>query len=86
MGVVGLISVYVSFWMLALLLVLPFAHRKDEGEVLVPGQADSAPSGFDGKATLIRATLLGTALFALLLLDEHFGWVTWQMLDVTGGV
>jgi len=84
-GVVGLISVYVSLWMLALLLVLPLAYRKDDGEALVPGQADSAPSRFDGKATVIRATLLGTVLFALLLLDEHFGWVTWQMLDVTGG-
>jgi predicted secreted protein len=85
-GVVGLISVYVSLWMLSLLLALPFAYRKDEGEALVPGQADGAPSRFDGRATVIRATLLGTALFALLLLDEHFGWVTWQMLDVTGGV
>jgi predicted secreted protein len=84
-GVIGLISVYVSLWMLALLLVLPFAYRKDDGEALVPGQADSAPSGFDGKTAVIRATILATALFALLLLDEHFGWVTWQMLDVTGG-
>lgn len=85
MSAVGLVSVYVSLWMLALLLVLPFAHRKNENETLVPGQADSAPSTFDGKTTVIRATLLGTALFALLLLDQHFGWVTWQMLDVTRG-
>lgn len=85
MGAVGLISVYVSLWTVALLLVLPFAYRKDEGEAMVPGQADSAPSRFDGKATVIRATILGTALFALLMLDLHFGWVTWQMLDVTGG-
>jgi predicted secreted protein len=84
-GVVGLISVYVSLWMLALLLVLPFAYRKDEGEAMVPGQADSAPSRFDGRAAVIRATILGTALFALLMLDLRFGWVTWQMLDVTGG-
>ena len=83
MGVVALVSVYVSLWMLALLLVLPFAYRKDEGEATVPGQADSAPSHFDGKATMIRATILGTTLFALLLLDQHFGWITWQMLDVT---
>lgn len=85
MGVVGLISVYVSLWMLALLLVLPFAYSRDEDEPIVPGQADSAPSRFDGKVTVIRATLLGTAMFALLLLDQHFGWITWQMLDVTGG-
>jgi len=85
MGAVGLISVYVSLWMLALLLVLPFAYHKDENETVVPGQADSAPSRFNGRATVIRATLLGTAMFALLLLDQHFGWVTWQMLDVTSG-
>ena len=85
MGVIGLISVYDSLWMLALLLVLALGYRKDDGEALVPGQADSAPSGFDGKTAVIRATILATALFALLLLDEHFGWVTRQMLDVTGG-
>jgi len=85
MGVVGLVSVYVSLWMLALLLVLPFAYRKDDDEAVVPGQAESAPTQFNGGPTVIRATLLGTAMFALLLLDQHFGWVTWQMLDVTGG-
>ena len=85
MGALGLVSVYVSFWMLALLLVLPLAYRKDADEAVVPGQADSAPSSFDLRKTLIRATVLGTLLFALLLLDEHYGWITWQMLDVTGG-
>ena len=44
----------------------------------------SVPARFDPRRSFIHATVLGTALFALLLINQHFGWITPAMLDLTG--
>ena len=86
MTATGLVALYVSLWALALLLVLPFAARPraDGDSATVRGQDGGAPARFDPRRSFIHATVLGTAMFALLLINQHFGWITPAMLDVTG--
>jgi predicted secreted protein len=77
------LAIYLLFWVLALFLVLPFGVRTthEAGEPPVPGQADSAPSGFSGRRTVWRTTLVSLVLFGAFYLNYIFGWVTPQMLD-----
>jgi predicted secreted protein len=81
---VSIIALYVSLWMLGLLLALPFEARAGSDEPHVPGQADSAPAGFNPKRAAIRATIIATLLFAPIYLNSLFGWVTPQMVDIFG--
>ena len=77
------LAIYFLFWVFSGFLVLPFGVRTAEeaGAARVPGQADSAPHGFDGRRILIRMTVLGTILFALFYANYRFGWVTTETLD-----
>jgi predicted secreted protein len=77
MSVVALVSVYVSFWMLGLLLALPFeARHHDDAAPRVPGEDRGAPDGFRPTRAVVRATLFATAVFAVLYLVHRFGWLT----------
>ena len=77
------LAIYFLFWAFSAFLVLPFGVRTSEeaGMPLVPGQAESAPHGFDLKRMAIRTTMVATGLFAIFFLNYVFGWVTTDMLD-----
>lgn len=87
MTATGLVALYVSLWALALLLVLPFAAKPHAGDEppAVKGQDGGAPARFDPRHSFFQATVLGSVMFALVLINQHFGWITPAMLDVTGG-
>ena len=79
----SILAIYFLFWVSAAFLMLPFGVRTDEeaGTPKVPGQADSAPHRFDLKRHLLRAALLGLAMFAIYYANWHFGWITAEDLD-----
>ena len=79
----AIIAIYFLFWVSAAFLMLPFGVRTDDevGNPRVPGQADSAPHRFDLPRHLMRAALLGAAMFALYYANWHYQWVTIEDLD-----
>ena len=83
MSLGAIVAIYFLFWVSAAFLMLPFGVRTDEevGAAKVPGQADSAPHRFDLPRHLIRAALIGAAMFALYYANWHFGWLTVDDLD-----
>ena len=83
MTVGSIVAIYSLFFIASAFLLLPFGVRTDEevGAERVPGQADSAPHRFDLPRHLLRAALLGLALFALYYVNWTYGWVTVEDLD-----
>ncbi len=79
----SMLAIYILFWTLSVFLVLPFGVRTahEAGAELVPGQAESAPHGFNPGRVVIRTTILATVLFTLFYLNYVNEWVTADMLD-----
>lgn len=77
------LAIYFLFWSITIFLVLPFGMRTadEAGAAKVPGQADSAPYGFDPVRTAIRVTAVATVLFVLFYANYMLGWITPEMLD-----
>lgn len=77
------LAIYFLFFVGSAFLLLPFGVRTDEeaGTSKVPGQADSAPHRFDLKRHLVKAALLGAALFAVYYANWLGGWITMDDLD-----
>ena len=76
-------AIYFLFWIAAAFLLLPFGVRTDEevGAPKIPGQADSAPHTFDLPRHMLRAAVLGAAMFALYYANWHYEWLTVDDLD-----
>jgi predicted secreted protein len=83
MSVGAIVAIYFLFWVSAAFLLLPFGVRTDEevGARKVAGQADSAPHRFDLPRHLVKAALLGLAMFALYYANWRFGWIGLEDLD-----
>ena len=81
-----MLAIYVLFWALSVFLVLPWGVRTthEAGGDLVPGQADSAPHEFRLRPIAKRVTIVATSLFALFLINYHFGWIGPEMFDFSG--
>jgi predicted secreted protein len=76
-------AIYFLFWVAAAFVLLPFGVRTDEevGAPRIPGQADSAPHKFDLPRHMLRAAVLGAAMFALYYANWHYQWLTIADLD-----
>ncbi len=72
------VAIYLLFWFVTLFAVLPFGVRttREEGREPLPGEADSAPADPMMVRKLMWTTLVSAGLFALFLLNFHFGWLT----------
>lgn len=83
MKIGSIVAIYFLFFCASAFVLLPFGVKTDEevGTPRVPGQAESAPHKFDVKRHLMRAALLGLALFALYYANWVYGWVTPDDLD-----
>ncbi|MBS0505320.1 MAG: DUF1467 family protein [Proteobacteria bacterium] len=79
----SILAIYVLFWSLSVFVALPFGVRTHEeaGADRVPGQADSAPHGYDWRRMAIRTTIIATILFGLYYANYVYGWVTADDLD-----
>ncbi|MGI8706177.1 MAG: DUF1467 family protein [Sphingomicrobium sp.] len=79
----SIIAIYFLFFVACAFILLPFGVKTDEevGNELVPGQAESAPHGFNLPRHLLRAAIVAAALFALYYANWDYGWVTPDDLD-----
>ncbi|MEM1131777.1 MAG: DUF1467 family protein [Pseudomonadota bacterium] len=80
----SIIAVYLLFWVMAFMVVLPFGIKTHDelGMAKVPGQADSAPGNFRPGLVAIRATIVSAVAFGLFYLNYVNGWVTTNDVDV----
>ena len=78
----AIFAIYFLMWVISAFIMLPFGIRtpNETGEVLLKGQADSAPSNFRPGVVMLRATILATILFALYYANYVQGWLTLEML------
>ena len=60
-------AIYFLMWVISAFIMLPFGIRTPDetGEVLLKGQADSAPSNFHPGRVALRATILSAILLGL---------------------
>ncbi|HZU62542.1 MAG TPA: DUF1467 family protein [Novosphingobium sp.] len=74
----SMLAVYLLFWVISALFVLPFGVRThaEVGEPLVPGQADSAPANFRPGRVALRATAIAAVAFALFWLNRQHNWLS----------
>ena len=78
MNLYAILAIYFLFWVVSAFIVMPFGIRTPDetGEVMVKGQADSAPSNFRPGVVAVRATILSAVLFGLYYANYVEGWVT----------
>ena len=79
----SILAIYMLFWAFSVFLVIPFGVRTHEeaGAELIPGQAESAPHGYDIRKMLIRTTIVSAMLFGLYYANYVYGWVTPEDVD-----
>lgn len=79
----AILAIYFLFWVLSGFIMLPFGIRTPDetGEVLLKGQADSAPSNFRPWRVVVRTTILSAVLFGLYYANYVEGWVTMDRLS-----
>ena len=77
------LAIYALFWVMSLFLVLPLGVRtsEEEGAERIPGHAESAPHRFSLSRSVLRATIVSAALFALFYLNYIYGWIGIATLD-----
>jgi len=83
MKLTSIAAIYFLFFVASAFMLLPFGVRTHEeaGVEKIPGQADSAPHGFDLKRHFGKAALLGLVLFAIYYANWTYQWVTVDDLD-----
>jgi predicted secreted protein len=79
----SILAIYVLFWTLSLVLVLPFGVRTAEeaGAQCAPGHAESAPHVFNFGRAALRATIVAAILFGAYYANYTYGWITVEDLD-----
>ncbi|EXS68897.1 DUF1467 family protein [Sphingobium sp. Ant17] len=87
MNLYAIFAIYFLMWVVCAFVMLPFGIRTPDetGEVMLKGQADSAPSNFRPGRVALRATILATILFGLYYANYVQGWVTADMLPKYSG-
>lgn len=79
----SIVAIYFLFWCLSFFLVLPFRLRSsEEPDVVVPGQADSAPPRFSFARTTKWTTVIAALLFGLYYANYVNDWITPSALDL----
>lgn len=82
MNLYAILAIYFLMWVISAFIMLPFGIRTPDetGEILLKGQADSAPSNFRPRLVMLRATILATIMFGFYYANYVQGWVTLDML------
>lgn len=78
----SIVAIYFLFWCFSFFLVLPFRLKSDAvPDVVIPGQAESAPPRFSFWRTAKWTTVLAALLFGLYYVNYVNGWLTPTSLD-----
>ena len=87
MNLYAIFAIYFLMWVVCAFVMRPFGIRTPDetGEVMLKGQADSAPSNFRPGRVALRATILASILFGLYYANYVQGWVTADMLPKYSG-
>ena len=87
MNFYAIFAIYFLIWVVCAFVMLPFGIRTPDetGELMLKGQADSAPSNFRPGRVALRATILASILFGLYYANYVQGWVTADMLPKYSG-
>ena len=87
MNLYAIFAIYFLMWVVCAFVMLPFGIRTPDetGEVMLKGQADSAPSNFRPGRVALRATILASILFGLYYANYVQGWVTADKLPKYSG-
>jgi predicted secreted protein len=80
----SIIAIYFLFFVASAFLLLSVGVKTDEelGNPLVPGQAESAPTGFNLPRHLLISAVFGGYLFGLYYANWTHGWITPEHLDL----
>ncbi|MBK5263676.1 MAG: DUF1467 family protein [Alphaproteobacteria bacterium] len=86
MQITSIIAIYALIWVMSAFLVMPFGLRTpdESGEPIVSGHADSAPTNFQPRKIMLRATLLAAAILGVFYANYVNGWVETQDLNIFG--
>ncbi len=81
----SILAIYFLFWVMSAFFVLPIGVKTPDetGEKMVAGQADSAPSNFNGRRIVLRATALSLILFGAYYANYVNQWISVEALDLT---
>lgn len=73
----SILAIYLLFWALSVFFVIPFGVKTHEeaGAERVPGQAESAPHGYDIRKMMVRTTIVSAVLFGLYYANYVNGWI-----------
>lgn len=84
MQLTSIIAIFGLFWVVSAFLMLPIGIRTPDEteEVLVPGQATSAPVNFRPGRLVLRATILSFVLFGLFYANYVQGWITADDINI----
>lgn len=82
----SIVAIFWLIWVISAFIVLPFGIRthEEQGEDLIPGQADSAPANFRPGRWILYTTILATIVFALFYANYVEGWIGASDLNVFG--
>lgn len=74
----SIVAIYALFWVATAFVMLPFEVKTHDeaGDEKIPGQADSAPVGFQPGQLALRATFVSAILTGLYILNYQYGWIT----------
>lgn len=80
----SIVAIYFLFLVASAFVLLPFGVKTDEeeGNALVPGQAESAPHRFDLGRHLLLAAIAAAILTALYDFNYIYGWIKADDLDL----
>lgn len=82
MKLTSVIAIYTLFWAMSFFLVLPFRLQTRTGEdVIVRGQAESAPPRFSFGRTCGWTTIVAAVLFGLFYLNYVHDWLPVERLN-----
>jgi predicted secreted protein len=79
----SILAIYLLFFIGTAFILLPIGVKTDEelGNPMVPGQAESAPTGFNLPKHLGISAIVAAALFGLYYANWTYGWITPDHLD-----
>lgn len=77
MKILSILAIYLLFWSMTLLVVLPIGVRtsEEEGEDTIPGQAESAPHRPRLLFKFMLTSVISAVFFLIFYANYVMGWI-----------